>query len=150
MILLTRITALGMLVVAGLAGGNAQAQLVASVDARVVAKNIPGASAIAQVGTFVTGGTLTPGDPAICANPSPIPTKFPAYIQPGAVLDPTRLLVGSASNFGAPPPASGGLRGSFLSIDPSGSATLVVPANFDSRGDQESTLGGSVQMFSAN
>src|ERR1700749_1116284 len=93
MILLTRITALGMLVVAGLAGGNAQAQLVASVDARVVAKNIPGASAIAQVGTFVTGGTLTPGDPAICANPSPIPTKFPAYIQPGAVLDPTRLLL---------------------------------------------------------
>jgi hypothetical protein len=54
------------------------------------------------------------------------------------------------SNFGAPLPASGGLRGSLLSIDPSGSATLVVPANFDSNGDQEAALGGAVQMFSAN
>jgi hypothetical protein len=149
-----RTIALGILAVAALASecgwGEAQAQVVAGVNARVVAKNIPGASAIAQVGTFVIGGTLTPGDPAICANPSPIPSKFPAYIQPGAVLDPTRLLVGSVSNFGAPLPASGGLKGSLLSIDPSGSATLVVPGDFDSNGDQEATLGGAVQMFSAN
>jgi hypothetical protein len=117
------------------------------IDARVVATNIPGASAIAQVGTFINGGTLTPGD---CANPSPIPTKFPAYVQPGAILDPARLLVGSASNFGAPMAPSGGLQGSLLSIDPNGSGTLVVPGNFDSNGDQASTLGGAVQMFSAN
>jgi hypothetical protein len=151
---ISRSITLGMLAAAALASeyewGEAQAQGIAGLSARVVAKNIPGASAIAQVGPFVTGGTLTPGDPSICANPSPIPSKFPTYIQPGAVLDPTRLLVGSVSNFGAPLPASGGLQGSLLSIDPSGSATLVVPANFDSSGDQESTLGGSVQMFSAN
>jgi hypothetical protein len=152
-----RTIALGILIGAALASeskwGEARAQALAGinapvvVNARVVATNIPGASAIAQVGTFVSGGTLTPGD---CANPSPIPTKFPTYILPGAVLDPTRLLVGSVSNFGAPLPASGGREGSLLSIDPSGSVTLVVPANFDSNGDQESTLGGAVQMFSAN
>jgi hypothetical protein len=145
--------ALGMLVAAALASecgwGKAQAQGVTGVDARVVAKKIPGASAIAQVGTFINGRTLTSGDQT-CANPSPIPLKFPTYTQPGAVLDPARLLVGSTSNFGAPLPASGGLRGSFLSIDPSGSATLVVPANFDSNGGPAAALDGAVQMFSAN
>jgi len=62
-------------------------------DARVVAINIPSASAIAQVGTFLN-------DPTACARP--IPTNFPQYILPGAVLDPNRLLVGSRSNFRAP------------------------------------------------
>jgi hypothetical protein len=146
-----RTTALGILVAAALASecasGDAQAQVVAGVDARVVAKNIPGASAIAQVGTFVSGGTLTPGD---CANPNPIPAKFPAYVEPGAILDPARLLVGSKSNFGAPLPASGGREGSLLSIDPSSAGTLIVPTDFDAKGDQEVALGGVVQMFSAN
>jgi hypothetical protein len=148
-----RTIALGLLVVAAVAGKSgwrgARAQPVPGVNARVVATNIPGASAIAQVGTFVTGGTLTSGDQT-CANPSPIPTKFLPYVQPGKILDPTRLLVGSASNFGASLPPSGGRQGSFLSIDPSGSGTLVVPRNFDTSGDQEATLGGAVQMFSAN
>jgi hypothetical protein len=150
--------ALGMLVaVAALASecgwGEARAQGVAGVNARVVAKNIPGASAISQVGAFVIGGTLTPSDPTTCpnpTNPSPIPTKFPASILSGAILDPIRLLVGSASNFGAPLAAGGGRQGSLLSIDPSGSATLVVPAKFDSNGGQASALAGAVQMFSAN
>jgi hypothetical protein len=124
-----------------------RAQAVADLSARVVAINIPGASAIAQVGTFINEGTLTPGD---CANPSPIPTHFSAYTQPGAVLDPNRLLVGSASNFGAPLPASDGLQGSLLSIDPSGARTLIVPTNFDANGGQKATLGDAVQMFSAN
>ena len=66
------------------------------------------------------------------------------------MLDPNRLLVGSRSNFGAPLPARRGLQGSLLSIDPSGKVTLVVPANFDRKGDQEATLGRAVQMFSAN
>src|SRR5271166_4028433 len=148
-----RTIALGLLVVTALAGKSgwreARAQPVPGVNARVVATNIPGASVIAQVGAFVPGGTLTSGNQT-CANPSPIPTKFPAYVQPGKILDPTRLLVGSASNFGAPLPRSGGLQGSLLSIDPNGSGTLVVPRNFDTKGDQEATLGGAVQMFSAN
>ena len=118
----------------------ARAQQIPGIDAHVVAHNIPGASALAQVGTFLTTSA--------CGHP--IPTNFPASIKPGAVLDPNRLLVGSASNFGAPLPASGGLEGSFLSIDPNGAGTLVVPPNFARDGQQSSALGGAVQMFSAN
>jgi hypothetical protein len=125
---------------------DARAAEIAGIDARVVAANIPGASAISQVGTFLSGGTLMPGG---CTNPSPIPTKFLGYTMQGAVLDPNRLLVGSTSNFGAPLPASGGRQGSVLSVDPN-AGKLIVPANFDTRGDQQATLGGAVQMFSAN
>jgi hypothetical protein len=57
--------------------------------------------------------------------------------------------VDSQSNFGAPL-AIGVSEGSFLSIDPSGPGILKVPPNFAQSGDQASTLGGAVQMFSAN
>jgi len=110
-------------------------------DARVVAINIPSASAIAQVGTFLN-------DPTACARP--IPTNFPQYILPGAVLDPNRLLVGSRSNFRAPLAIGVGEEGSFLSIDPSGPGILSVPPNFARSGGQASTLDGAVQMYSAN
>jgi hypothetical protein len=113
------------------------------IDARIVALNIPGASAVSQVGTF-----LNVPPPGACANP--IPSKFPTYIQPGAVLDPNRLLVGSRSNFGAPLAVGVGQEGSLLSIDPSGLYALSVPPDFAESGDQASTLGGAVQMFSAN
>ena len=125
----------------------ARAQAITQINARVVATGIPGASAISQVGTFVT-------EPAMCtatiAFPHPIPTLFPSYIQPGAVLDPNRILVGSQSNFGAPLAIGVGAEGSFLSIDPSGPGTLSVPPNFAQSGVQASALGGAVQMFSAN
>jgi hypothetical protein len=117
----------------------ARAQAITQIKARVVATGIPGASAISQVGTFLN-------DPAACARP--IPTLFPSYIGAGAVLDPKRILVGSVSNFGAP--RSLGQEGSFLSIDPSGPGILKVPPNFAQSGDQASTLGSAVQMFSAN
>jgi hypothetical protein len=120
-------------------GDANRAQAVDQVKARVVATNIPGASAISQVGTFLNS-------PTACAHP--IPTLFPTYIAPGAVLDQKRILVGSVSNFGAP--RSLGQEGSFLSIDPSGPGILKVPPNFAQSGDQASTLGGAVQMFSAN
>jgi hypothetical protein len=123
----------------------AWAQAITGIDARVIAINIPGASAISQVGTFL----LTPLNiPITCGNA--IPSKFPTYITPGTVLDSNRILVGSTSNFGAPLPASGGRTGVFLSIDPRGAKTLVVPPAFASVGGQASTLGGAVQMFSAN
>jgi hypothetical protein len=139
--------ATGMAVLASeTAWRDARAAAIEGIDARVVATKIPGASAISQVGTFLSGGTLMPGG---CTNPSPIPTKFPGYTVPGAVLDPNRLLVGSTSNFGASLPASGGRQGSVLSVDPN-AGKLIVPANFDTRGDQEATLGRAVQMFSAN
>jgi hypothetical protein len=66
------------------------------------------------------------------------------------VLDQNRILVGSPSNFGAPLALEVGQQGSFLSIDPSGPSVLGVPANFAASGTQASTLGGAVQMYSAN
>jgi hypothetical protein len=65
------------------------------------------------------------------------------------VLDPNRILVGSRSNFGAPLADGVGPEGSFLSINPSKS-DLIIPPEFAQSGDQASTLGGDVQMFSAN
>jgi hypothetical protein len=75
---------------------------------------------------------------------------FPSFIQPGAVLDPNRILVGSQSNFGAPLAVGVGTEGSFLSIDPTGPGILSVPPDFAQSGVQASSLGGAVQMFSAN
>jgi hypothetical protein len=136
--------AAGIAVVDGDAAWRAaRAQAMTDIDARVIAINIPGASAISQVGTF-----LNVPPPGACANP--IPSKFPQYIQPGAVLDPKRILVGSRSNFGAPLAVAVGQEGSFLSIDPSRPGILAIPPNFAQSGDQASTLGGAVQMFSAN
>src|SRR5262249_8664756 len=115
--------------------------------AQVIATNIPGASAIAQVGTFISGPPTPFGS---CTLPHPIPTNFPSFIVPGAVLDPNRILVGSRSNFGAPLAPEVGQEGSFLSIDPSGVGALNVPPTFAASGTQASTAGGAVQMFSAN
>src|ERR1700687_1564676 len=67
--------------------GQGNGTEVLGIAARVVAVHTPGASALAQVGTF-----LNVPPPGACANP--IPSKFPSYIQPGAVLDPNRILVG--------------------------------------------------------
>ena len=120
-----------------------QAQEVINVNARVVAVNIPGASAIAPVGTFLDNPV-----PPACANP--IPTLFLQFTLSGRVLDPNRILVGSQSNFGAPLAIGVGSEGSFLSIDPSGATILNVPSKFAQGGAQSSTLGGAVQMFSAN
>jgi hypothetical protein len=116
---------------------------ITNVNARVIAIDIPGASAISQVGAFLNNPV-----PPACANP--IPTLFSSYVQPGAVLDPNRILVGSRSNFGAPLAIGAGAEGSLLSIDPNGPDALRVPRNFAQSGDQASTLGGAVQMFSAN
>src|SRR5215471_5194829 len=122
---------------------TAWAQAITNINARVIAVNIPGASAISQVGTFLNNPV-----PPACAHP--IPTLFSSFIEPGAVLDPNRILIGSQSNFGAPLAVGVGTEGSFLSIDPSGPGSLSVPPNFARSGVQASTLGGAVQMFSAN
>ena len=136
----------GMTLVSGGTAAKQAIQGIQNLNARVVAINILGASAIAQIGDF-----LNVPPPGACANP--IPSKFPTYIQPGAVLDPVRLLVGSQSNFGAPLDVVG-LEGSFLSIDPTGLDILNVPSNFarnvGSVAPQPSTLNGAAQMFAAN
>jgi hypothetical protein len=129
-------------------GEAAWAQAIPLLDGRVIAINIPGASAIAQVGTFRSG---PPDQFGQCTLPHPIPNFMSGdFIKPGAVLDPNRVLVGSRSNFGAPLPPEVGQEGSFLSIDPSRSGVLGVPQNFAKSGIQASALGGAVQMFSAN
>src|SRR5262249_27414788 len=133
--------------IAVFSGDAAWAQGVPRVDARVIAVNIPGASAVSQVGTFLPGLPVPFGK---CTLPHPIPTSFSTFIQPGAVLDPNRILVGSRSNFGAQLIIGGSQEGSFLSIDPTAPGVLIVPSNFAQRGMQASTLRGAVQMFSAN
>src|SRR6516165_5190250 len=124
-----RRTVLGILaLVTGIAvidGKAAWTQGIPRLDARVIAVNIPGASAVSQVGTFLSGPPIQFGN---CTLPHPIPGFPPlvgnpptsAFIQQGAVLDPNRILVGSQSNFGAPLALNVGQEGSFLSIDPSG------------------------------
>ena len=68
-------------------GDNGQGSI-PFLDRWLIAAGIPGVSAIAPVGTFLSGG--------------PIPENFAAYTQPGKILDPKRMLVGSTSNFGEP------------------------------------------------
>jgi len=110
---------------------------VPALNGRVLAAGIPGASAISAVGTFLPGGPIH--DNATLA----------PFTQPGRVLDPVRILVGSTSNFGELLARTDQLPGSFLSIDPRGSATLVIPPDFANAGGQASALGGAVQMYSA-
>jgi hypothetical protein len=114
--------------------GNGNGQIPV-IEGRLVAAGIPGVSAVAPVGRFLPGG--------------PIPTKFAAFTQPGQVLDPKRILVGSTSNFGEPLSDPAQLPGSFLSIDPTGNSVLIIPPAFAAGGGQASTLGGFVQMYSA-
>jgi hypothetical protein len=131
------VAAAGLAAVGGTGVSLAQAEKsVPSINGRVIAFGIPGSSAISPVGTFL------PGSP-INSNP-----ELAALTQPGRVLDPTRFVVGSRSNFGAPKANADQFEGSFLSIDPQG-AELTVPATFASAGDQASVLGGAVQMYSA-
>ncbi|HLW53132.1 MAG TPA: hypothetical protein VKW06_09835 [Candidatus Angelobacter sp.] len=109
-----------------------------ALQGRIVAVGIPGASAISPVGTFLPGGPIH-DKPALHA-----------FTQPGRVLDPVRILVGSNSNFGAPLARTDEREGSFLSIDPTGSDTLVIDPNFATSGGQASTLGGAVQVYTSN
>ena len=143
--LLCTIAIATVVTIASVATGVAKAQAFTApgLDARIIALNIPGASAISQVGTFLNASQGACGG-------SPIPTHFQSYIASGAVADPNRILVGSQSNFGAHPLIGVGQEGSFLSIDPSGPGILSVPPNFASSGGQASTLNGAVQMFAAN
>src|SRR5215510_5200730 len=84
-----------------------------SISGRLVAVGIPGAGAVSAVGTFHPG--------------SPIHDKaaFRALTEPGAVLDPKRILVASTSNFGATPARNGYPTGTILSIDSQSATTLV-------------------------
>jgi hypothetical protein len=109
----------------------------AFLDGRLVATGIPGASAVAPVGTFLPGGPI---------HDNPV---LAAFTQPGRVLDPGRFLVASRSNFGAPKANADQAEGALLSIDPRGGGVLAVPRAFAAAGDQASALGGAVQLYTA-
>jgi mono/diheme cytochrome c family protein len=104
--------------------------------ARVIATGIPGAGAVTEVGSFLTGSPLH--DRA----------TFVPFTAPGRVLAPTRVLVASTSNFGAPLARPNDPGGTILSIDPA-SENLIVPPGFAAAGGQASTLGGAVQVYAA-
>lgn len=108
----------------------------ASVQARVVAVGLPGAGPVTSVGKFLPGGPINDN------------ATFKAFTEPGRMLDPNRILVGTATNFGAPMAVPDDMPGSILSIDPSGSDVLTVPAQFAAAGGQATTLDGKVQLFS--
>jgi hypothetical protein len=127
---------------ASILAGDAGADLPAPLAATVVATGIPGAGAIAQAGTFHKGGPFAPGG-ALAAASHP-------------VLDRTRLLVASTSNFGAPLARPAEAPGSILSLDVS-SGVVNVPADF-ARPDlspptiatgQPYAAGGAVILYTA-
>lgn len=107
-----------------------------SLKARVIATGIPGAGAVTEVGYFLTG--------------SPLHDKstFVPFTAAGGVLAPTRVLVASTSNFGAPLARLNDPEGTILSIDPANDH-LAVPAGFAGAGGQASALGGAVQVYAA-
>ena len=105
-------------------------------NGRIVAVGIPGASAVAPVGTFHKGGPMFDKP------------EFAAFTQPGRILDPKRILVTSHSNFGAPLAQPDAAEGGVLSLDPSG-PTLVIPGQFAADGTQAQALEGRVQLFTA-
>src|SRR5882724_10923947 len=107
-----------------------------ALTARVLAVGIPGAGAVAPVGTFHKGGPI---------HDKP---EFAASTQPGQILDPRRILVTSHSNFGAPLAQSDAAEGAVLSLDPDG-PTLVIPKQFATSGKQARALEGRVQLFTA-
>ncbi len=109
---------------------------VPALAARVVAVGIRGAGGVAPVGFFHHGGPI---------HDKP---EFAEFTKPGRVLDATRVLVTSNSNFGAPRALKDSPEGSVLSIDPGG-PTIVVPAGFAAAGNQASALNGRVQLFTA-
>src|SRR5262249_52850377 len=107
-----------------------------SIQAEVVATGIPGAGAVAKVGTFHTGG------------PFHDRPEFAAFTEPGQVLHRTRLFVTSTSNFGAPLARPSEAPGSVLSLDVS-DGPIAVPSDFASGGGQASAARGKAILYTA-
>lgn len=106
-------------------------------QSRIVAVGLSGVSGVRQVGRFHTGGPI-PGNP-----------EFLLRTDIGRMLDAQRVLVAVDSNYGAPPAVPGLSLGAVLSIDTRHPATLIVPPDFAASGHQAATLGGAVQLYSA-
>ena len=104
---------------------------------RVLATGIPGAGALSPVGVFHPGG------------PMHDKREFAAATEPGRVLDPTRLLVASTSNFGAPAARAEWATGAVLSLSTGAPTPLALPTDFASSGEQTRTLAGAAQLYTA-
>jgi hypothetical protein len=74
---------------------------------------------------------------------------FAHATRPGAVLDPTRLLVASTSNFGEPIARPGWRTGAILSLATRARTPLAVPPRFAASGGQATALNGAVQLYTA-
>jgi Di-haem oxidoreductase, putative peroxidase len=102
--------------------------------AQVVARGIPGAGAITQVGTHHRGSPIHDKPP------------FAALTAPGMILDPARLLVASSSSFGATLARPAEAPGSVLSLDV-GHGAVDVPADLAVAGGQAATADGLARVF---
>jgi mono/diheme cytochrome c family protein len=109
-----------------------------SLRAEVLARGIPGAGAVCEVGEFLPGGAM-----------HDVP-ELAAFTEPGRVFASSRVLVASTSNFGAPLARPGEAGGSILSLStrPSG-PVLLVPSEFASSGSQASVADGDIQLMTA-
>ena len=105
--------------------------------ARVLASGIPGAGALSPVGRFHPGGPMHDD------------RDFAATTRAGEVLDPSRLLVASSSNFGARRARADWATGSILSLATNSRAPLAVPRGFASSGGQAGALNGAAQVYTA-
>ena len=80
----------------------ARADEIAGLRAAVIAMNIPGASAISQVGTFLN--VQPPPTPPQCAHP--IPSFFPSYIRRARYWTPSGSWSGAGRTSALRPPVS--------------------------------------------
>lgn len=153
--LAARVVAGALLVVVGTPACGEQAPVTAEVDAAlsvenasrpegatlhavVVARGIPGAGAVCEVGAFLPGGAM-----------HEIP-ELAAFTEPGRGFAASRVLVASTSNFGAPIARPAEAAGSILSLSPRlDGAPLLVPEGFASSGTQASVAGGDIQLVTA-
>lgn len=126
-----------VLTVGGACGGSDGKTAQPALQARVLAVGLPGAGPVTSVGRFLPGGPINDN------------VAFKAFTDPGRVLDADRILVGSASNFGAPMAVPDEMPGSIVSIDPSTPGVLTVPAQFAASGGQATALDGKVQLYSS-
>lgn len=108
-----------------------------SLTGRVIATGIPGAGALSPIGTFHPGG------------PMHDKREFAATTEPGELLDPTRLLVASTSNFGARRALPDWATGSVLSLATDAPGPLTPDPRFAYGGIQARTLDGDVQLYTA-
>jgi hypothetical protein len=107
--------------------------------ARVVAVGLPGVAGVRQVGRFHRGGPIP-------ANP-----EFLLSTGAGRVLDPERVMVAVAGNFGAPLGDPTHAEGAVLSIDPRKTllGPLVVPQTFATTSGQSEAAGGAIILYTA-